>query len=102
MRRFRDAVTPDVAVLAAVILALGAAVLGNIATAAASRENCREIETLKARVREGAIDDYRHLSQTARLLHIEVTPEVEQRAREVRDNALRRYAPRRCSIWLWK
>lgn len=59
-------------------------------------ENCRAIEALKASEREEALDSYRNLDRTLRILGLERTPEIEAVARENRDATLRRFAAREC------
>lgn len=61
------------------------------------RENCETIEELKAAEREEAIERYRDLGRTLRLLKLERTPEIEAVARENRDETLERFAPKNCT-----
>lgn len=60
------------------------------------RANCEAIEELKASEREEAIQRYRDLGRTLRLLRLERTPEIEAVARENRDEALERFEAREC------
>lgn len=58
--------------------------------------NCRAIEALKAAEREEALKTYRDLDRTLRLLRLERSKEIEEVARENRDEKLARFAPRPC------
>ena len=62
----------------------------------AVRENCEAIEELKAAEREEAIQSYRNLDRTLRLLGLKRTKEIESVALENRDEALARFAPTDC------
>lgn len=62
-----------------------------------AHHNCVQIESIKKRVRQRAIDDYNHLPATAKLLNLKVTPELRAKAKETRDNTLNTYAPQHCS-----
>jgi hypothetical protein len=84
------------------LCALIAALAGNLGTAVAARENCRQIEALKEQVRLGAERSLRELPRNAELLGIELTPAAIEQARQQRDRTLVEFAPRRCSIWIWK
>lgn len=55
---------------------------------------CREVEKLKKKRRDDALDSYRNLDRTLRLLGLQRTREIEQVARENRDTTLSRFAPR--------
>lgn len=61
-----------------------------------ARTNCMQIEALKTQFRNQAVQSYRHLEQNARILGIEVTPELRQEAQRGRDEALRRFARSEC------
>lgn len=60
------------------------------------RENCEAVEELKAAEREEAIQRYRDLDRTLRLLRLERTVEIEAVAREQRDETLGRFEAREC------
>lgn len=55
---------------------------------------CREVEALKGRERQQAIEGYKNLDRTLRLLRIERSPEIVAVARENRDRVLRRFKAR--------
>ena len=94
------------ALLAATMLlaciGLFVALLGNLATASAGRDNCRRIDALYTRVRENSQRSFQELRQNAELLGIKVTPELVAKARADRDRRLREYAPIECSFLPWK
>lgn len=82
--------------------AVMAALVGNLGTAVAARDNCRRIDALYERVRESAVRSFEELPRNAELLGIELTPEAIAQARRQRDRTLAEYAPITCSIWFWK
>lgn len=57
---------------------------------------CLEIEALKKSNRDRALEAYRNLDQTLELLNLERTPAIEERAKQDRDTALRRFAAKPC------
>lgn len=58
--------------------------------------NCKEIEGLKQRVRDDAIDRYTKLDQNGKLLGITITPEIRRVARAGLDHTLSQYAEQPC------
>lgn len=87
------------------LLALIIALLGNVAVygvrAHADEIACREVEVLKNAERQRAIDSYNNLDQTLKLLKLKRTPEIEQRALNDRNTALKRFASENCDqSWL--
>lgn len=61
-----------------------------------SFDYCQEIEALKKSNRDRALEAYRNLDQTLELLNLERTPAIEERAKQDRDTALRRFAAKPC------
>lgn len=57
---------------------------------------CKEIEALKYQFRIDAIEDYNRLEETLRLLKLERTPEIEERARRDKDTVLKRFQQGTC------
>lgn len=58
--------------------------------------NCENVEALKSVQREAARENYANLERNARLLKLELTPELRRVAREGRDATLKRFASHRC------
>lgn len=87
-----------------IIKALVAAVLffciGNsvvsLVSYANQRHNCQQTELLKQRVRTRAVEDYKNLPKTLKLLHLKETPEIRAKAKEQRDRLLNDYAAQKC------
>lgn len=61
-----------------------------------SLEYCTEIERLKKANRDRALEAYRNLNETLRLLELERTPAIVARAKRDRDAALRRFSGEPC------
>lgn len=78
----------------AISLAWGADDQAELAKVA--RENCLQIEELKREQRAEAILSYRHLARSLRLLGVEVTPEIREASRMMRDRRLRRFEAHDC------
>lgn len=58
--------------------------------------NCLAIEELKAAEREQALQSFRSLDRTLRVLGLPKTPQIVRISRENRDATLERFAPREC------
>lgn len=61
-----------------------------------SLEYCTEIERLKKANRDKALETYRNLNETLKLLELERTPAIVTRAKHDRDVALRRFVAKPC------
>lgn len=61
-----------------------------------TRANCLQIEALKAEFRKQAQESYERLPQTARLLGLELTPELQEAAEQARAETFARFARRAC------
>jgi hypothetical protein len=61
-----------------------------------TKSNCIEIELLKQGFREEAIQRYKELNNTLRLLQLERTEEIVRAAQQNRDRALLRYKKLPC------
>ncbi len=57
---------------------------------------CKEIELLKTGERRRALDSWKNLRTTLRLLHLKPTQEIRDVAQDNLDTALRRYEPDSC------
>lgn len=84
------------AAVSALFIAFAANLSGQYANARTAQDNCKAIELLNKRVRMRANKDYNELNENAKLLHIDVTPELLKKAKDVRDETLRTYAPKEC------
>ena len=106
--RKRDLLGPALA-LAAMIVAAGCLIIALVYESSKRNELraqvrvafCEEIELLKKGFRDEAIEDYNSLGRTLRLLGIERTAEIEELARQNRDETLGQYAPTKggCERW---
>ena len=59
---------------------------------------CIDIEDLKAKFREDAVEDYNDLNRNLRLLGIKRTPEIERIALANLNEARTRFAPESCAL----
>lgn len=84
----------------AVILAVFLFCVASFATSIISIHNehhtCVQVEALKERVRQRAIDDFNNLERNAKLLGITLTPQLKAATLESRNRILRDYAPQDC------
>lgn len=62
----------------------------------ADARTCSQIEALKAEFRKQAVENFANLERNARLLEIELTPELRREAAAGRDRTLVRFAAREC------
>lgn len=85
-----------VAAMAALTIAFIANLSGQYANARTAQTNCKAIERLNERVRMRAINDYKQLNETAKLLNIDVTPALIKRAKQDLHRTLHDYAPKEC------
>ena len=89
-------------IAAYVILALGVA--GSFAYTSTERTHikkealiaCLDNEKQNDHLRDEAREDYARLDETLELLGIKKTPAIERRARQNRDETLRRFRERKC------
>lgn len=61
------------------------------------QHNCSQIELIKTRVRKNAIDSYKKLPQTAKLIGVKVTPELRRVALGQEQRTLDEYSASRCA-----
>ena len=83
------------AVTIILLIVVGLSILG-FAGVHNSRVNCLNIEALKTQVRADARNDFRNLDRNGRLLHIKITKEIRDTARQERDQKLKNYAAGSC------
>ena len=90
------------AVIGISLLAMMAAIVGNLGTAVAARDNCRTNEALKARVRANAIRSLEELPQNLSFIGVQVNQKLATNAIQNRNRTLHEFRPRHCSVMLWK
>lgn len=84
----------------AMVMAILCFCIASLATSIISIHNehhtCAQVEALKDRVRQRAIDDYNSLDRNAHLLGIKLTPQLRAATLKSRNRVLSDYAPQDC------